>query len=111
MGSVKVRRVWYDVVIAVVTVEPLAIGVRYSVTGFGDLAFLFAFAFAIANNANLDGGRDAGTPKVCTSLTGCSEDLLERGDRTSGVSSTLGGDGRKRVLGASCSMASSSRAV
>lgn len=60
LGSVRLYRDWYEVVIAVVTEEPLAMGVRYSVVVFGRTGpRLFA-----ANSASLDIGLTGGVP--CT---------------------------------------------
>jgi hypothetical protein len=56
-GSVRLYNDWYEVVIAVVTVGPFAIGVRYSVVGFGNRGALLISTFAWANSANFDGIR------------------------------------------------------
>jgi hypothetical protein len=44
-GSVRLYSVWYEVVMAVVTDDPFAIGVKYSVLGSGSLGARLASAF------------------------------------------------------------------
>jgi hypothetical protein len=44
---------------AVVTDVPFAIGVRYSVVGFGSLGFLLASTFCWARIASFEGGRES----------------------------------------------------
>lgn len=77
-GDLRLWSDWYDVVMAVVAVGPLAIGVRYSVwesgssfrlaldgfvEGIQGPCWAFAFALACASRANLDG-----RPLVCESV-------------------------------------------
>lgn len=45
VGSVRLYNDWYEVVIAVVTEEPLAIGVKYSVVVFGSFGTRVASTF------------------------------------------------------------------
>lgn len=55
VGSVKLYSDWYEVVMAVVTEEPFAIGVRYSVVVLGSFGPLLS-AFCRANIASFDMG-------------------------------------------------------
>ncbi len=52
-------------VIAVVTDEPFAIGVRYSVVVFGNLGTLLASTFCWASIASLESGRESCDVALC----------------------------------------------